>query len=175
MNDETKLTDAQRAKLGTIPPKYRGGYVEAVTSNRRQLAIRAFCLECVGWNAAEVRRCTGRACPLFAYRMGGHPGASEPDAEAEPTGYPSALPVAESAQGVGIDAEPDPDPERRGRRGRRPTMAGEARGERLELAQVGAAPFDAALVPQARQPGADAERRDAGDGAPGELTRLPLQ
>jgi hypothetical protein len=73
--DTSTLTPAQTEKLKTIPAKYRGGYVDAVTTTRRQLAIRAFCLECVAWNSAEVRRCTGTACPLFAYRLGGHPGA----------------------------------------------------------------------------------------------------
>ena len=71
------MTPEQTAKAETIPAKYRGVYVEAVTSTRRQLAIRAFCLECVAWNAAEVRRCTGKACPLFDYRLGGHPGSVE--------------------------------------------------------------------------------------------------
>ena len=34
-------------------------------------AIRAHCLECCGWNAAEVARCTATECHLWPYRMGG--------------------------------------------------------------------------------------------------------
>ena len=36
-------------------------------------AIRAFCLECVGWQAQEVRECTDELCPLFPFRMGRNP------------------------------------------------------------------------------------------------------
>ena len=35
--------------------------------------IRLFCLECMGGNAAEVRRCTSPGCALFPYRMGKNP------------------------------------------------------------------------------------------------------
>ncbi len=31
-------------------------------------AIIEHCRECVGFNAAEVRRCTARMCPLFPFR-----------------------------------------------------------------------------------------------------------
>ena len=34
-------------------------------------AIRCFCLECMGYNAAEVARCTATECHLWPYRMGG--------------------------------------------------------------------------------------------------------
>ena len=36
----------------------------------RSAAIRLFCLECMGGNAAEVRRCTAIACFLWPYRTG---------------------------------------------------------------------------------------------------------
>jgi hypothetical protein len=35
--------------------------------------IRAFCLSCMGGNAAEVRRCTSPGCALFPYRFGTNP------------------------------------------------------------------------------------------------------
>ena len=37
-------------------------------------AIRAFCLECMGYNAAEVRACPSKdTCPLWHFRFGtGH-------------------------------------------------------------------------------------------------------
>ena len=42
------------------------------------VAIRCHCLECVGWNAAEVRRCSGETqigkCSLWDHRLGGKRG-----------------------------------------------------------------------------------------------------
>jgi hypothetical protein len=35
-----------------------------------QKAIRQHCLQCVGWVPSEVRRCTGKLCPLYPYRLG---------------------------------------------------------------------------------------------------------
>lgn len=31
-------------------------------------AILAFCYECMGWNQAEVERCTSPECPLYPFR-----------------------------------------------------------------------------------------------------------
>ncbi len=36
-------------------------------------AIRAFCIECSGGNAAEARKCTATGCALWAFRMGSSP------------------------------------------------------------------------------------------------------
>ncbi len=36
-------------------------------------AIRAFCVECSGGNAAEARKCTAVTCPLWPMRMGKNP------------------------------------------------------------------------------------------------------
>jgi hypothetical protein len=35
--------------------------------------IRKFCLECVGHNSAEVRRCSTFRCPFWPHRMGSNP------------------------------------------------------------------------------------------------------
>jgi hypothetical protein len=35
--------------------------------------IRAFCVECMAGNRAEVRRCTSVGCALWPYRMGRNP------------------------------------------------------------------------------------------------------
>jgi hypothetical protein len=43
----------------------------------RSIAIRNWCLECVGWEFCEVTRCTGRDCWFRPYRMG--PGRTEAD------------------------------------------------------------------------------------------------
>lgn len=36
-------------------------------------AIRARCLDCVGFQKSEVRRCKDTTCPLHPYRMGKNP------------------------------------------------------------------------------------------------------
>lgn len=36
-------------------------------------AIRSFCIECSGGNAAEARKCTAVQCPLWPMRMGSNP------------------------------------------------------------------------------------------------------
>lgn len=43
---------------------------EKLVSLNRTKAIRAFCLECVGWSALEVRKCTSPKCALYNFRMG---------------------------------------------------------------------------------------------------------
>jgi hypothetical protein len=60
------------------------GYVRAKVCKRRRApnelakpmtAIRNACLECMGYNAAEITRCTAPECWLFPYRAGHRPGA----------------------------------------------------------------------------------------------------
>jgi hypothetical protein len=59
-NREVQLTDDQLAQLGH--------------AKRNPIkVIRAFCLTCMGGNAAEVRRCTSPGCALFPYRLGKNP------------------------------------------------------------------------------------------------------
>lgn len=36
-------------------------------------AIRAFCIECCGYQTSEVKSCTAPRCPLFEFRMGTNP------------------------------------------------------------------------------------------------------
>jgi hypothetical protein len=40
-------------------------------------AIRAFCLECVGWSSDEVYKCTAPNCPLFPFRFGIDPSSTQ--------------------------------------------------------------------------------------------------
>jgi len=46
------------------------------------VAIRCHCLECVGWNNADVRRCDGNLptgkCPLWRHRLGNKRGSGSP-------------------------------------------------------------------------------------------------
>lgn len=61
--------DKARAKrLADVPRIYKNLYKQAYGGGSRKAAIRATCLECVGWQWKEVQLCTGYACPLYAYR-----------------------------------------------------------------------------------------------------------
>lgn len=62
---------AREKRLSDAPAKYRGMYRKAWEGKSRKAAIRAFCLECVGWSEHEVRLCTAPACPLFEFREQG--------------------------------------------------------------------------------------------------------
>ena len=57
--------------LQDIPPAYRGHYRKALSGRSRKASIRTHCLQCVGWNASEVRRCTSPKCPLYPFRITG--------------------------------------------------------------------------------------------------------
>jgi len=54
-----------------IPPAHRDRYRRAISGRSRKAAVRAFCLECVGWSAKEVRLCVTKGCPLYKYRLKG--------------------------------------------------------------------------------------------------------
>jgi hypothetical protein len=66
MSTERQERIAKRRK--DTPRIHRANYDEAVSGRSRKAAIKAFCLECVGWEKEEVRLCTGLACPLYPYR-----------------------------------------------------------------------------------------------------------
>jgi hypothetical protein len=57
------------SKANEIPKKYRTNYISSIggTASPRE-AIKAFCLECMGYNAAEIKRCETIHCPLNLYR-----------------------------------------------------------------------------------------------------------
>jgi len=59
---------AVERRLGEVPQIYRAGYLKALAGRSPKAAIKAFCLECVGWQRAEVAACTALACPLWSYR-----------------------------------------------------------------------------------------------------------
>jgi len=56
-------------RLEVVPEHQKSLYLDATTgrASARQ-AIKAFCLECVGWKPDDVRSCQGYACPLYLYR-----------------------------------------------------------------------------------------------------------
>ena len=51
-----------------IPKKYKAIYNKAIQHKSRVAAVKAQCLECVGWQRVEVQLCTDLACPLYLYR-----------------------------------------------------------------------------------------------------------
>jgi len=66
--DLEDLETARQAKLADIPARQRAIFRRAWTGKSRKAAIRAFCLECMGYQSAEINRCTGATCPLYPYR-----------------------------------------------------------------------------------------------------------
>lgn len=54
--------------LAQIPPRQRSIFRRAWEGGSRKAAIRGFCLQCVGYEPAEINRCTSLTCPLYPYR-----------------------------------------------------------------------------------------------------------
>ena len=66
---ETAQEPSVRKRLAEMPNSARRGYLRAVAGNASpRAAIKAFCLECCGWDRDGVRLCTAPACPLYSYR-----------------------------------------------------------------------------------------------------------
>ncbi len=61
------VSPAVSRRLAQIPDLYRATYLKAL-SGSKTAAVKAQCLECVGWQRAEVTRCTDDGCPLFNVR-----------------------------------------------------------------------------------------------------------
>ena len=62
------MNDKIQKRLNDIPINYKNNYIKAVSGKSRTAAVKAFCLECMGWQREEVRNCTSVACPLYLYR-----------------------------------------------------------------------------------------------------------
>ena len=62
------MNDKIQKRLNDIPIMYKNHYRKAMTGRCRTAAVKAFCLECMGWQRTEVRNCTSVACPLYLYR-----------------------------------------------------------------------------------------------------------
>ena len=62
------MNDKIQKRLNDTPIKYRNIYKKAMAGRNRTAAVKAFCLECMGWQREEVRNCTSVACPLYLYR-----------------------------------------------------------------------------------------------------------
>ena len=56
-------------KADSMPRIYRKNYLAAVEGRATpRNAIKAFCLECMGWQRNEVSGCSTIDCPLNLYR-----------------------------------------------------------------------------------------------------------
>lgn len=55
-------------RLEDMPESYRANYLKAVEGKSRPCAVKAMCLECMGWQRIEVKNCPSIACPLYNYR-----------------------------------------------------------------------------------------------------------
>ena len=68
IDGQADVEAVRRRRLALIPVRQRAVFEKAWAGRSRKAAIRAFCLECVGHESAEVNRCTSPACPLYPYR-----------------------------------------------------------------------------------------------------------
>ena len=74
--DDTMILHADTGETYGADPREVGvdALNEAGHSKRPLLrAIRANCLDCVGNNESEVRKCTAVKCDMWPYRMGTNP------------------------------------------------------------------------------------------------------
>lgn len=51
-----------------ISKAYRRTYDRALSGRSLKAAVKAHCLECMGWQREEVRACTSYPCSLWPYR-----------------------------------------------------------------------------------------------------------
>ncbi len=65
-----KHTKEQEMFRENMPQKYKGQYDKATMGRSRSMAIRTFCMSCMGWSPNEVDRCTAPGCPLYKWRFG---------------------------------------------------------------------------------------------------------
>ena len=57
------------ARAIQVPPLYRAGYLRAAAGKASpRAAMKAFCLECMGWDRGAVAACTALACSHYGYR-----------------------------------------------------------------------------------------------------------
>jgi len=65
-----KKTAAKRpGRLATAPDRFKGHFVAAWSSNcSPRRAVKAFCLECNGFDPDAIAGCTAYACPLWNFR-----------------------------------------------------------------------------------------------------------
>jgi len=67
---DSLLHPQSQKKLKSMPEHCRNTYRLAMTGKRRNAAIKSACVECMGYNRADVPGCTSHGCPLYPYRPG---------------------------------------------------------------------------------------------------------
>jgi hypothetical protein len=65
------LRGEKSTRVAQVPTRYKAVHERALSGSSRKAAVRCMCLECMGWNEAEVHRCTDRWCPLWKWRERG--------------------------------------------------------------------------------------------------------
>ena len=66
---KTARESAIAARVSQMPKTSVSTYLKATRGRASpRVAIKAFCMECVGWSRGEVTNCTATACPLWMYR-----------------------------------------------------------------------------------------------------------
>ena len=73
---EIALKRAKRLKdVSEAAPRHLGTFQRAYGGKSLRSAVTAFCLECMGFDASEIKHCAAPACPLYAVRPGRKGGA----------------------------------------------------------------------------------------------------
>jgi len=65
------MTDGQKSRLNYVEknfPRLASKFRKAFEGNSKSAAIKAKCLDCCGYQRAEVAACTAEHCPLWPYR-----------------------------------------------------------------------------------------------------------
>lgn len=62
------MREKQFRHLKSVGIKYRGVFKSAYSGRSLRACVNAFCLDCIGLDPDEIRRCTAPDCPLWAVR-----------------------------------------------------------------------------------------------------------
>lgn len=65
-NYNREFDSAQLERLKTIPPARQNLFRQAYTGRSRKAAIKAFCIECMGFSYESAKDCRTTTCPLYA-------------------------------------------------------------------------------------------------------------
>ena len=68
--NDRNLQTVRNKHLAQVPRKQRAAFLRAWEGKSRKSAVRAMCLECMGYQAGEIPLCTSPTCPLYEFREG---------------------------------------------------------------------------------------------------------
>jgi hypothetical protein len=68
MNIPRKQPETKKESIMEVPDTYIVVYEKAIRGKSRSAGIKAFCLQCCGWEYNEVAACSDNECPLHPYR-----------------------------------------------------------------------------------------------------------